>query len=518
MERTRATIGRVVSAAWWAGCALGIAGPAAGAGLQAQTPDPARVDAVVERIRSEIGIPGVALAVVRGDSTLLLRGYGEREAGGGEPVGPGTLFSIGSATKAFTATLAAMLVDEGALAWDDRVVDLVPGFGLSDPYPTAEATLRDLLAHRSGLPPANLMWLATDPSADTLIRRLRRLEPVAGFRSAFTYQNGLYLVAGRALEEAAGRPWAALLTERILDPLGMDGTNASVTRLSGRSDVATPHVLDDGIAVPVPYRDIDDVAPAGAINSSARDLARWLRFLLADGETPEGRRLVDAATLAETRTPQTVVPADPVTTAFHPAARLQAYGMGWFVSDFHGRTLVAHGGGIDGMSALVAWVPEEELGVAILTNLQTPAPVWVYGILYAVLDPALGVEPTDWEAPYRAVEALFAEMSAGLEEGGRVEGTRPTLAPGAYVGSYTSPTLGEVRVERADDGALEVRYGTLEGALEHWHHDTFRVRWRDRAWRAAAGPGWITFRLDRSGAVGELVLEALPGEREVLTR
>lgn len=499
-----------------AGSVLALTALAAPADLHAQGLDAESIDAAVERIRSEVGVPGVAIAVVRGDSVVHAKGYGVREVGSEEPVDAGTLFAIGSATKAFTATVLGTLIDDGLLGWDDRVVDRLPGFSLRDPWVTAEITIRDLLAHRSGLPPANLAWLTTNPPADTLIRRLRWLEPAAGFRSAFTYQNALYVAAGRIAEEATGRRWDALLAERILAPLGMDRTNTSVDSLAGEANVATPHAVVDGEVVAVPYRSLRAVAPAGAINSSASDLARWLRFLVAGGEAG-GEQLLAAATLAETRTPQIVVPADPVMTAFHPAARVQAYGMGWFVSDFHGRTLVAHGGGIDGMSALVAWIPEEELGVAIMANLQTPAPVWIYGILYGVLDPALGVEPTDWETPAARVAEMVDSMFVNRPDPERVADAPPSLPLSAYPGTYAGRALGEATVA-IDSGRLVFEHGSLRGTLEHWHHDTFRVRWEDPAWRAAAGAGWISFRLGRAGEVEALDLEAIPGERERLER
>lgn len=489
------------------------------------------IDRTIESLRAEFGIPGVAVAVVRGDSVAHARGYGVRRMGGdgGEerrdggkghdgPVDEHTLFAIGSATKAFTATLIGTLVDQGLLGWDDRVADRLPGFRLRDPATTAGLTIRDLLAHRSGLPPANLMWLTAESTdADTLLRRLRELEPAAGFRSAFTYQNLLYVAAGRITEEASGRSWDALLAERLLGPLGMVRTTATPGGLVDRPNVATPHVLVDGAARPVPFREIDHVGPAGSIHSSAADMARWLRFLLAGGAW-DGERLIEAATLAETTTPQMVVPADPVMAAFHPAARLQAYGMGWFISDFHGMTLLAHGGGIDGMSALVAWVPEAGLGIALLTNLQTSTPpTWIFGMLYDVLDAALGVEPTDWRAPAASLDAMFTEMMGRGVEPERVAGTRPSHGLDAYAGTWTKPTLGEARIA-LEDGRLVFRHGTLEGTLEHWHYDTFRVRWEDVAWRAAAGSGWITFRLDRSGAPAELELVAIPGETEQLVR
>lgn len=480
--------------------------------------DAAAVDATVERIRAEVGVPGVAIAVVRGDAVVLARGYGVRDLAGGEAVDAHTLFAIGSATKSFTATLIGTLVDDGLLGWDDRVVDRLPEFSLRDPWVTGHMTLRDLLSHRSGLPPANVSWLTTNPSPETLIHRLRYLEPTAGFRAAFAYQNVLYLAAGRIAEGVTGRRWDDLVVERLLAPIGMVDTRTGVAALSGLSNVAVPHVLVDGEVVAVPYRNLDAVAPAGALNSSASDLAKWLRFLVAGGEV-EGERLIERATLRETRTPQVVVPADPVMAAFHPAARVQSYGLGWFVSDFHGRTLVAHGGGIDGMSALVAWIPEEELGVAILTNLQTPAPVWIYGILYGILDPLLGVAPTDWEAPAQRVTELVESMFLGRPAPERVPDAPASLAVAGYTGAYVNDTLGETTVA-LESGRLVFRLGTLQGVLEHWHHDTFRVSWQDTAWRSTAGSGWITFRLGRDGGIEGLDLEAIPGavERLVLVQ
>lgn len=481
--------------------------------VHAQEIDLRHVDAAIEDIRAEERIPGVALAIVHRDSVLKSGGYGVREVGRSEPVDENTFFAIGSATKAFTAVTTATLVDQGLIRWDDRVRDRLPGFVLENPFMTAEITIRDLLAHRSGLPPADLMWLTSSHPADTLLHRLRWIEPSAGFRSTFSYQNVLYLAAGRVLEKATGQKWEDLVAARVLAPLGMLRTNTSVRALSGDANFASPHAIVDDVVTPVPYRNIDSVKPAGSINSTASDLAQWLRFLLADGVI-RGEQLVSAVSLRQTWIPQIVVPSDPVMHAFHPAARLQAYGLGWFVSDFHGRTLVAHGGGIDGMSALVAWIPEEELGVAILTNLQSSTPpVWLFGMLYSVLDPALGVAPTDWRTPAQELRKLFSNQA----EPERKPNTRTSLPIGAYAGRYESRVLGKADVSVAEH-RLAFSYGTLRGSLEHWHYDTFRVTWYDPVLRSAAGPAWITFRLNPSGTVQALELIVIPGETERLER
>lgn len=460
----------------------------------------------VERLREAWRVPGLAVAVVAGDSVVLARGFGTRRERGGGSVDETTLFAIGSTTKAFTSAALASLVGEGMVDWDDRVVEHLPGFELKDPWVTREITLRDLLAHRSGLPMANLMWLSGQLDADELVRRLRHLEPAAGFRAAMTYQNVLYLAAGRILSEVSGVGWDAFVRRRLLEPLGMDRTRTGVAGLDEVVNVAAPHALIRGRPVPVPYRDVDAVGPAGSLLSSASDMARWLRFQL-DTAVVSARQLVEPGALLETRRPQIVMRPDGPLAAFYPDAGNLAYGMGWVVSEYRGHTLLDHGGGIDGMTSHVGIVPERGLGVAILTNLQLETPP--YWLLYPILDALLGHEPVDRSDAYHALNEQV--RAAVASEPPRREKAPPSRAPDAYAGRYTSAPLGDARVE-AREGELELRLGTMSGPLEPWHHDTYRIDWTDRAWLAAAGPGWVTFRLDRSGEVDGFELTAIPGE------
>ncbi|HUP00922.1 MAG TPA: serine hydrolase [Gemmatimonadota bacterium] len=472
--------------------------------VPAQEIDLAGLDAEIEATREAWRIPGLAVAIVKDDSILLAKGYGARDVGRPGPIDAETLFAIGSATKAFTAAAIGILVDEGRLGWDDRVAERLPGFALHDPYASAEITIRDLLAHRSGLPMANLMWLGGQLDREEMVRRLRYLEPATGFRAGFGYQNALYLTAGLIIQEVTGRTWDAFVTDRILRPLGMERTNTSVDSLAGLENVAAPHARVDGEPRPVPYRDIDHVGPAGSIHSSAADMARWLRFQLAGG-VAEGRRLLEEATLAETHGPQIVLRRESILARLYPNTHVLAYGMGWLTSDYHGKLLLDHGGGIDGMTSLVGLLPEEGLGVALLTNFQLPMPP--YWLLYSIIDRFLGQEPKDWSGEFQAM----AQELDGSSEPERVPGTRPSLPIERYAGTYENPPLGAAGIALESSG-LAFRYGTMEAALEHWHRDTFRADWRSAAWQAAAGPGWVTFRLDRKGEVAGLVLEAIPGE------
>ncbi len=450
-------------------------------------------------------VPGLAIAVVHGDSLALSKGYGTRTLGKSEPVGDHTLFAIGSSSKAFTATLAAMMVDDGKMRWDEPATTHLPSFQLYDPYVSRELTLRDLLTHRSGLVRGDLMWYATDYDRGEILRRVRFLKPTWSVRSQFGYQNIMYLAAGQAIAAAAGKSWDDLVRERIFAPLGMGETNTSVRDLTGRPDVATPHrEVDDTLRV-ISWHNIDNIAPAGAINSTVTDMIKWVRFQLAQGKVGS-RQLVSPAALAETHTPQQVVPVSADTKQLNPYSHMMSYGMGWFVQDYRGRELDQHGGNIDGMSALVAIMPEEKLGLVILTNANgSPLPTIV---MNRVLDAFLGVAPQDWSVAYRTLvdkQKAIAKQAEQKRLALRVSGTSPSLPLEKYSGTYVDSMYGEARVKQ-EGGKLLMSFGRIfDGELEHWHFDTFRARWRD----AALGHSFASFALDADGKVASVNLEGV---------
>ena len=243
------------------------------------------LDAAVEQALQDWQMPGLALAIVKDDAVVLSKGYGVRELGQSVPVDERTVFAIGSVTKAFTAAALGMLVDEGKIGWDDPVTAHLPDFQLYDPYVTREITLRDLLTHRSGLPRGDLIWIGSDFDRAEILRRVRYLPPRWSFRSHYGYQNILYLAAGQVVAAATGRSWDAFIRERIFAPLGMIDSSTSVTALADAGNVAAPHADVDGQIGPVPYRNIDCIAPAGAINANVVEMTQWIR-------TAAGRRSV----------------------------------------------------------------------------------------------------------------------------------------------------------------------------------------------------------------------------------
>ena len=473
------------------------------------SPDPlAGFEAYVAAAVKAWEVPGLAVAVVKGDSVVFARGFGVRTLGRPDRVDEHTLFAVGSTTKAMTTAALAMLVDEGKVRWDDPVTKYVPTFQLYDPYVTRELTVRDLLTHRSGLPGADALWYASPNSFDDILRRLRYLKPAASVRSRYAYQNIMYAVAGRVVAAASGVPWDELVRRRILQPLGMTETLTGYAGLAGRPNVATPHLRVDDTLRAVAYRNLDNIAPAGAVNSSAADMAKWVRALLdstrlrgaSDGRGAGGARLVSDSSFRQLFTPQFLVP----TASYYPAARqarphFTAYGLGWFLQDYRGRLVAMHTGSIDGMSAIVGMLPEERLGVVVLANLDHAE--LRHALMYRVFDLYLGAPAggalKDWSADLRALYGGLAKEAREAERkalAGRVPGTRPTLPLPAYAGTYTNvdSIYGDVTV-RPEENRLVAHFGpAYVGPLEHWHHDTFRVRWRD----PTLGTSFITFTLD----------------------
>jgi CubicO group peptidase (beta-lactamase class C family) len=449
-------------------------------------------------------VPGVAIAIVKDDRVVLAKGYGVRELGKPERVNENTLFAIGSSSKAFTAAALAMLVDEGKLTWDDPATRYLPGLQLYDPYTTRELTVTDLLSHRSGLPRADLLWYASAYDRNEILRRIRYLRPTSSLRARFGYQNIMYLAAGQIIPSLTGLSWDAFVSGRIFKPLGMTSTSTSITALVNATDVAAPHArLADNVQV-VARRNVDNMAPAAAINSNAVDMAQWVRLQLGNG-VYQNQRLISSVTVREMHSPQTIIELEDELEKLYPEAHFLSYGMGWFLSDYRGRKVVEHGGGIDGMKAEVAMIPAEGLGIVILTNLHGTN--FTQALMFKVFDLFLGGPPRDWSSELlnatkgRAEEARAIEQRRQAE---RVKGTSPSLALNRYAGTYENELYGEARIAVERD-KLVVRFGpNFTGDLEHWNYDAFRVTWRD----PIQGHGLLNFRLSAlGGRIGTMLIE-----------
>lgn len=468
------------------------------------------VDAYAEKAGRDWKVPGFSLAIVKDDKVVFAKGYGVRELGKPEPVDADTLFAVASNTKAFTAAALATLVDEGRLKWDDPVTKYLPWFQLYDPYVTREVTVRDLLSHRSGLATfgGDLLWYETTYPRDEIIRRVRHLKPAYGFRSRYGYQNIMFLAAGEIVPAVTGKSWDEYVREKFFVPLGMTRSNTTYRQLTASRNVATPHNETDGRVKVVRYSNVDAAGGAAAINSTAAEMAEWVRLQLGRG-TYGGRKIFGADRSREMWTPQTVVSGvGESAEKFNPTVHFNLYGLGWFLSDYRGRKVVTHSGGLDGMTSRVALLPEENLGVVILTNSETPLQSFLW---YKVFDVLLGAPPRDWSADFMArAQAARAreEAEAKKAEAARVTGTRPSLPLSAYAGTYGGAMYGDARVTE-ENGKLVVRLlpsPAYVGDLEHWHFDTFRIKWRE----SVVYPyprGWVTFVLDPQGRAGEMKID-----------
>lgn len=457
------------------------------------------MDRYIEQAMKDWAVAGLAVAVVKNDSVVYARGFGLREVGKPARVDANTIFAIGSNTKLFTAVVAGMLVDDGVLRWDEPVTSYLPEFQLSDPWVTREVTLRDLLSHRTGLgqQEGNFMALGTGRDRRDIIRRMRYLKPATSFRSRFGYQNLGPLTAGEAAAAAAGQSWDDLVANRILTPLGMTSTSTSVRALTTAINVATPHTSDGDRATPIPWREIDSFGPSGSINSNLSDMTKWLRFLLARGKS-DGRQLLKPTTLGEIESPHSIMPftSDPL----RPSMHFQAYGLGVMLHDYRGVKVVSHTGGIDGMLSAVTLVPEEGLGVVVLTNTDRHNMLFI-ALERRIVDAWLGAPQRDWSRimleQYRAFDRAIVTMEAEADAR-RAKATPPTLPRGKYVGRYHSDMYGNVDIS-LDRDRLVLQFGEFVGDLNHWAQDTWKLKWRTRG--PVLASVLVSFEVDPFGRI-----------------
>ncbi len=473
--------------------------------------DAGAVDAIVRDGLKSWQVPGAALAIVRGDEVVYLKGYGVRQVGTETAVTPDTLFAIASCTKAFTAAAASVLADEGRLAWDDPVRKHLEWFRLSDPLADRDVTLRDLLCHRTGLARHDVLGFGTDLGREEIVRRMAYVRPAHPFRSTFEYNNNMYVAAGLAVGAAAKSSWDDVVATRLLAPLGMAHATCSARSAGQSPDHALPHRRKkDGTVEALPWHDsLDAIGPAGSMHASARDMARWVRFHLGDG-TFEGKRLLKKETLAETHAPQMVVRLEGSAKIAYPETEQLAYGLGWFIHDYRGHLTCSHTGGLEGFRARVVLLPKEKLGLVLLMNsgVASSYASMHYVVTNRLLDLLLHLEPKDWEAHYQAgAKRLQDRAEAAVRERDRKRhpDTKPSRDLAAYAGTYEDAAYGRAKVSLRD-GALWLEWGRSKIKLEHFHYDTFVAREGKPDGRDALDNQTAAFVLRPDGEVGTLRL------------
>ena len=476
---------------------------------------PKDIDRYVSRVLQTFEVPGLALAIVKDGKVVLAKGYGERRIGDATRVDAQTIFPIASNTKAFTATALGILVEEGKVEWDTPVVRYLPWFALGDPYVTRELTVRDLLVHRSGLGLGAgdlLWWPPSTYDRKEIARRLRYLPLATSFRSTYAYDNVLYLVAGEVIEAVSGKTWEEFVRERVLEPVGMTGSGIGLVGVPSTPNVAAPHARVDGKVRAIEAFTSANTNPAGGIESNAADMAKWMITQLDSGRVAGGKRIFSPRTTRELWAPVTLTPIGDAPRDL-PALRrnFSGYALGFGVNDYRGRKLLSHTGGLPGYLSRVTLLPDLGLGIAVLTNQESGAAY--NAIVYRVLDHYLGVSDTDWLAGFAEMRRK-AQMQAQEEAPAKRDSTSgPSLPPEKYAGTYTDLWYGDVTIER-ESGKLVMRFThtpVLVGDLEHWQHDTFVVRWRDRTLRADA---FVTFALNPDGSIDQVKMQPISDETD----
>jgi len=440
------------------------------------------IDATVDKAMQTWNVPGLALAVVKDDQVVLSRGYGVREMDQPEKVDDHTLFSIGSNTKAFTATAVGLLVQEGKLAWDDPVTEYIPSFQLYDSHATQLMTIRDLLCHRGGLGTwAGDMLQLSNYSIEEIVRRVRYIPPAYGFRAGYGYCNLMFITAGHVLSTVTGMSWDDFIRQRIFEPLGMQDSVTSPFFFGDRTNIATPHEDVKGKLQTVNYRKDNHFGAAGSICTSVSDIALWMRLQLNHGTLDE-KRFVEESIIEETHTPHTTMRLGPIEKKYFPSRHFSAYGLGWFLSDIHGRLIVRHTGGVDGMLSSVVLIPEEKVGIAIFTN-KLPNAAYVALSQY-LTEKLLGIPSQDWIQAYVEMEKEGkekAEQAKKKKDASRARDTRPSFWLEKYAGAYESDILGGATLS-LEGSVLHIQlqaHESISGVLEHWHYDTFECHWDD---------------------------------------
>ena len=434
-------------------------------------------DQFVEQALKDWNAPGAAVAVVQGDKVILLKGYGYRDVARKIPTTPKTLFAIASITKSFTVTDLGMLIDEGKGGWDQPVRTVFPAFKLYDPVLTEQITLRDLVTHRSGLPRHDMVWYSSDFSRDDLIRRLQFLEPNKPLRATFQYNNLMFMTAGYIAGLLDGRSWEDSARARVLQPLGMEMTTFSLRTLQNSPDFALPYQKGHDLKAELkqmPFEatcpDTCALGPAGELNSNAEDMSHYLMFHMNNGKY-NGKQLLSATNSAQMQTPQMTIAGEPDYSELGETS----YGMGFFISTYRGHKRIEHGGNLDGFSSLFTFLPEEKIGVVVLTNLdETPLPDV---IAFNVIDRLLGMEQVPWSKRFldQEVGGKQAEQEAkgkGYEI--RKKDTRPSHEMKEYFGDYENPGYGVVSISE-EPGGLQVKLNKLTMHMKHFHYDVFEV-------------------------------------------
>jgi CubicO group peptidase (beta-lactamase class C family) len=474
------------------------------------------IEVAIEKAMSTFQVPGVAVAIIKDDNVVMSKGFGVIEQGESAKVTPDTLFGIASNTKAMTAALLAGLVDEGKLAWNTKVIDIIPEFQMPDAYVTREFTIIDLLSHNSGLGlgAGDLMiWPETTLTNADVIKGLKHLPQVSSFRSEFAYDNLMYVIAGEIIAKLTSMTWQEAIQARIFTPLGMTNTRPTFSQIAKNNhNVARAHVPLKGKLNVVGGNFLEKFTSAGAVASSVNDMSLWLKAQLNKGmyinQENEENHLFSAEQSHAMWQARTILPVSEAETK-EDKTHFAAYGLGWFLKDYHGVKLIHHSGGILGMVSKVVLVPEENLAMVILTNQQSG---YAFNAIYLqILNEYLGLAEKDWVTYFHDKQlAKEAKETVRLAKAADVvnKNSSHSLRLQAYAQMYTDNWYGDINVSYKNN-QLHMQFThtpDLKGVLEHYQYNTFIVHWDDKSLEADA---FVNFHLNEVGEIEYVTMKAV---------
>ena len=458
------------------------------------------LDNYIPKLIQYFGAPGLAISIVQDGEIKYTKGFGTKTINKNDKVDNNTLFAIGSISKSFTAIALAMLVDEGKIDWDDRVVKYIPYFQLYDPYVTSSFTVRDLLTHRSGLKEVSggTLWYHSDLSREDIIRGLKYLDPVTEFRTKPAYQNTMFLVASKVLESVAGEPWDEFVRRRIFEPLGMNNTVISQAERRVNQNISTPHIRNEKFEIiTIDQEKLDNMAPAGSIYSCANDMAHYMNFLLNNG-IKGNDTLISRIVFNEILKPQIhfQIFNEPIQNEF------TSYGFGWWLTPKNGNKIVEHSGGVDGMVANLIMVKNRNFGVIALAN--SSAAGWApFSLTLDIIGSFLG--DVDYKNVSNYLKSNFLKNDSIQVEkrkkiqNSRIINTKPSLTMEKYAGTFIDEMYGDIFINYENKNLrIEFSHTPLfTGILSHWHYDTFEIDWED----PRVPNGFITFEFNSDGTI-----------------
>ena len=455
------------------------------------------LDQFITDVMVEWKVPGLAISIIKDGQLVYSKGFGFRDVDRELKVTPKTLFAIGSCSKAITAVIMGILVDEGKLDWDKPVREYLPSFKLKDLFAAERMTPRDLACHRSGLPRHDYIWYNSSFSRKELFDRLQYLEPSKDFRTTWQYQNLMFMTAGYLVGQITGTTWEEYVKERILGPLGMNESNFSVEDSKKAANFALPYLKKGDKVIGIPFRNIDNVGPAGSINSNVTEMSNWLLLNLNKGKFGE-KQIISENNLKEIHSPQMITSK----TKKYKELFYSTYGMGWGITAYRGHLMLSHGGGIDGFTALVSLMPQDNMGLVLLTNLGgNPIPQIV---AFNAYDRLLGLDQVQWNKRVKEQQEKAkkeAEKAKKESDKDRKLNTNSSHPIEDYAGDYSHPGYGVITIEMKG-GRLKAIFNSIEYPMKHYHYDIYEAKneFLDVSTK-------ISFFTDEKGNIGSLSVQ-----------